>query len=133
LILAVGLGAAALLAAPAARAEGVRVVLHPPTPRQSASGLLVPGRGPTFSRRETLDALDDVPRGTCPCAWTFYVTLPRAAKHEYDRLERVWIEGPGYPAGSLLDSDRTRIPGLVSVYDLEGSPGAEGAAGHRTA
>ena len=114
-----GLGAAALLAAPAARAEGVRVVLHPPTPRQSASGLLVPGRGPTFSRRETLDALDDVPRGTCPCAWTFYVTLPRAAKHEYDRLERVWIEGPGYPAGSLLDSDRTRIPGLVSVSDLE--------------
>ena len=79
----------------------------------------MPGRGPTFSRRETLDALDDVPRGTCPCAWTFYVTLPRAAKHEYDRLERVWIEGPGYPAGSLLDSDRTRIPGLVSVYDLE--------------
>ena len=79
----------------------------------------MPGRGPTFSRRETLDALDDVPRGTCPCAWTFYVTLPRAAKHEYDRLERVWIEGPGYPAGSLLVSDRTRIPGLVSVYDLE--------------
>ena len=79
----------------------------------------MPGRGPTFSRRETLDALDDVPRGTCPCAWTFYVTLPRAAKHEYDRLERVWIEGPGYPAGSLLDSDRTRIPGLVSVSDLE--------------
>ena len=79
----------------------------------------MPGRGPTFSRRETLDALDDVPRGTCPCPWTFYVTLPRAAKHEYDRLERVWIEGPGYPPGSLLVSDRTRIPGLVSVYDLE--------------
>ena len=79
----------------------------------------MPGRGPTFSRRETLDALDDVPGGTCPCAWRFYVTLPRAAEHEYDRLERVWIEGPGYPAGSLLVSDHTRIPGLVSVYDLE--------------
>jgi hypothetical protein len=114
LILAAGLGATALLAAPVARAEGVRVVLHA-TSGQVASGLLVPGRGPTFSRREMLDALDDIPRGTCPCPWTVYVTLPRAAPHEYDRLERIWIEGPGYPAESLLVSDRTRIPGLVSV------------------
>lgn len=119
LILAAGLGATALLAAPAARAEGIRVVLHAPTSRQAASGLLVPGRGPTFSRKETIDALDEIPRGTCPCPWTFYVTLPRTAPHEYDRLERVWIGGAGYPAGSLLVSDRTRIPGLVSVYDLE--------------
>jgi hypothetical protein len=118
MILAVGLGAAALLAAPSARAKGVRVVTHAPT-GVAAAGLLAPGRGPTFSRRETLDALDEIPRGTCPCSWTFYVTLPRAAPHEYEGLERVWIAGPGYPAGSLLVSDRTRISGLVSVYDLE--------------
>jgi len=115
----VGLGAAALLAAPPARAEGIRIVLHAPASQAAASGLLVPGRGPTFSRRETLDALDDIPRGTCPCAWTFYVRLPRAAPHEYEGLERVWITGPSYPAGALLVSDRTRIPGLVSVHDLE--------------
>jgi len=119
MIVAVGLGAAALLTAPPARAEGVRLVLHAPTSPQGASGLLVPGRGPDFSRGETLDALDRIPRGTCPCPWTFYVTLPRAAEHRYDRLEGVWIAGPGYPDGSLLVSDRTRIPGLVSVYDLE--------------
>ena len=94
-------------------------MLHPPASRAAASGLLVPGRGPTFSRRETLDALADIPRGTCPCSWTFYVTLPRAAPHEYEGLERVWITGPGYPVGTLLVSDRTRIPGLVSVHDLE--------------
>jgi hypothetical protein len=95
------------------------VVLHAPASREAAGGLLAPGRGPTFSRRETLDALGDVPRGTCPCAWTFYVTLPRPAPHHYEGLERVWITGPGYPAGALLVSDRTRIQGLVSVHDLE--------------
>ena len=118
MILAAGLGAAVLLAAPPARAEGVVIVLHPPT-APAAAGLLVPGRGPTFSRSEALDALHRVPRGTCPCPWTFYVTLPRAASHEYDGLERVWITGPGYPQGSRLVSDRTRVPGVVSVHDLE--------------
>jgi hypothetical protein len=115
----VGLGVAALLTAPTARAEGIRIVLHAPTSQSAASALLVPGRGPTFSRRETLDALADIPGGACPCAWTFYVTLPSATPHEYDGLERLWITGPSYPAGALLDSDRTRIPGLVSVHDLE--------------
>lgn len=109
---------AALLAAQPARADGIRVVLHEPPQRPGAAGLLVPGRGPTFSRGETLDALARIPAGDCPCSWTFYVTLPRAAEHEYDRLERVWIAGPGYDDGSLLVSDRTRIAGLVSVNDL---------------
>lgn len=118
LILAVGLGATALLTAPAAHAQGIRLVLHAPAAAQGAEGLLVSGRGPTFSRAETLDALEDVPRA-CPCPWTVYVTLPRAEQHHYDGLERVWITGPGYPDGSALDSDRTRIPGLVSVFDLE--------------
>jgi hypothetical protein len=82
-------------------------------------GLLVPGRGPTFSRAETLAALAKVPRARCPCPYTIFVSLPRAPKHEYEGLERVSITGPGYPPGTMLVSDRTRIPGLVSIYDLK--------------
>lgn len=116
-ILAAGLAVAALGTAAPPRADRAGVVLgRPPTP--AAEGLLVPGRGPTFSRQEALDALDEIPRARCPCPYLIYITLPRAPAHEYEGLERIWISGPDYPPGSMLVSDRTRIAGLISIHDL---------------
>jgi hypothetical protein len=122
----VGLGATALLTAPAALADHVRVQIAPAgeVTSRGAAALLVPGRGPTFSRAETLAALAEIPRAQCPCPYTIFLSLPRAHPHEYEGLERISISGPGYPTGAMLVSDRTRIPGLVSVYDLQ--PTVEG-------
>jgi hypothetical protein len=122
LILAVGLGAAALVAAPPARAQHVRVEIAP-TGRDAAAhgaaGRLVPGRGPAFSREEALAALGKIPPARCPCPYTFFVSLPRPGEHGYEGLEWLSISGPGYGGGTMLVSDRTRIPGLVSIYDLK--------------
>jgi hypothetical protein len=117
-ILAAGLAVTALGTAAPPRADRAGVFLGPP-PTPAAEGLLVPGRGPTFSRQEALDALDDIPPARCPCPFLIYVTLPRAQPHEYEGLERIWISGPGYPPGSMLVSDRTRVPGLISIHDIE--------------
>jgi hypothetical protein len=122
LIVAVGLGATALLVAPEADAQNVRVQIAPTgsdAAAHGAAGRLVPGRGPAFSREEALAALGKIPAARCPCPYTISVSLPRAGEHGYDGLEWVSISGPGYPAGALLVSDRTRIPGLVSIYDLK--------------
>ena len=122
LILAVGLGAAALLVAPPARAEHVRVQIAPSgrdAAAHGAAGRLVPGHGPAFSREEALAALAKIPPARCPCPYTIFVSLPRPGDHGYDGLEWLSISGPGYGAGAMLVSDRTRIPGLVSIYDLK--------------
>ena len=116
-----GLGAAALLAAPA-RAQHVRVQIAPTgldAAAHGAAGRLVPGRGPAFSREEALGALGKIPPARCPCPYTIFVSLPRLGEHGYEGLEWLSISGPGYPAGAMLVSDRTRIPGLVSIYDLK--------------
>ncbi len=117
-----GLGAAALVTAPPAHANHVRVQIAPSradAAGHGAAGLLVPGRGPTFSRAEALAALAKLPTARCPCEYTIFVSLPGASEHLYEGVERVSIEGPGYPARTMLVSDRTRIPGLVSIYDLK--------------
>jgi hypothetical protein len=122
LILAVGLGAAALLAAAPAQAGHVRVQIAESgrdAVAHGAAGRLVPGRGPTFSREETLAALAKIPPAQCPCPYTIFVSLPRPGNHGYDGLEWLSISGPGYRPGEMLVSDRTRIPGLVSIYDLK--------------
>jgi hypothetical protein len=122
LILAVGLGAAALLGAPPARAQDVRVQIAPTgsdAAAHGAAGLLVPGRGPAFSREEALAALGKIPPARCPCPYTIFVSLPRPGEHGYEGLEWLSISGPGYRAGAMLVSDRTRIPGLVSIFDLK--------------
>jgi hypothetical protein len=122
LILAVGLVAAALLAAPLARAEHVRVQIvttGSAAAVHGAVGRLVPGRGPEFSREEALAALGKLPPARCPCSYEIFVSLPRSGEHGYDGLEWISISGPGYHAGEMLVSDRTRIPGLVSIYDLK--------------
>jgi hypothetical protein len=122
LIVAVGLGATALLVVPQALAQDVRVQIAPSgrdAAADGAVGRLVPGRGPTFSREETLAALRRIPAARCPCPYTISVSLPRAGDHGYEGLEWLSISGPGYPDGALLVSDRTRTPGLVSIYDLK--------------
>jgi hypothetical protein len=84
-----------------------------------ATGRLVPGRGPTFSREEALRSLGEVMDIRCPCPYTIYLTLPPSGERHYQGLYRIGISGPGYPPGSMLVSDRTRIPGLISIKDIE--------------
>ena len=46
---------------------------------------------------------------------TIYVTLPGAEEHNVRRF-RIGIVGDGYDG--LLTSDRTKVPGLISLYDI---------------
>jgi hypothetical protein len=111
-ILAAGL----LVAAPPARADHVRISFEPP-PSDAAVGLLIAGRGKTVSREDAERVLAEVPAARCaPCPITIHLTLPREEEHNVRRY-RIAIAGGGY--SGLLVSDRTRIPGLVSIYDIE--------------
>jgi hypothetical protein len=76
----------------------------------------VAGRGKTVSPEDARRVLAKVPAARCPCPITIYVTLPREREHNVRRY-RIAIAGDGYRG--LLRSDRTRIPGLVSIYDIE--------------
>jgi hypothetical protein len=117
------LAAAALGTAVPADAGRVQFRIDEPTSDfldWGATGRLVPGRGPTFSREEALRSLGEVMDIRCPCPYTIYLTLPPPGKaRHYRGLYRIGISGPGYPPGSMLVSDRTRIPGLVSINDIE--------------
>jgi hypothetical protein len=92
-----------------------RVRIGDPPPN-GALGLLIAGRGKTVSREEAVKVLSKVPQEHCPCPVTIYVTLPGAEEHNVRRF-RIGIVGVGYDG--LLHSDRTRVPGLVSLYDIE--------------
>jgi hypothetical protein len=111
----VGLAVAAVVAAPSAWADHVRIVTAEP-PEAGAQGLLIAGRGKTVSGADAARVLAKVPPGRCPCPITIYVTLPRERVHNVRRY-RIAIVGGGYHG--LLVSDRTKVPGLVSLYDLE--------------
>jgi hypothetical protein len=111
----VGLALAALVVVPSASADHVRVVVEEP-PAGGAQGLLIAGRGKTVSRADAARVLAKVPKDTCPCPITIYLTLPRERIHNVQRY-RIAIVGDGYHG--LLVSDRTKVPGLVSIYDLE--------------
>ena len=114
-ILAGGLLVAALATASPARAEQARLRIGEP-PADAALGLLIAGRGKTVSREQAHKVLADVPKEACPCPVTIYVTLPGAEEHNVRRF-RIGIVGAGYDG--LLLSDRTKVPGLVSLYDIE--------------
>ena len=120
-----GVATAALVAAAAAappRADRVQIRIDEPTSDfldRGATGRVVPGRGPTFSREEALRALGDVMDTRCPCPYTIYLKLPPSGERPYHGLYQIGISGPGYPPWSMLVSDRTRIPGLISIYDVE--------------
>ena len=60
--------------------------------------------------------LAKAPVARCPCPITVFLTLPQKKEHNVRRY-RIAIAGGGY--NGLLVSDRTRIPGLVSIYDIE--------------
>ena len=85
-------------------------------PDDAAVGLLIAGKGKTVSRASAERVLAKVPEASCPCPITIYLTLPRGEEHNVNRY-RIAIAGGGYRG--LLVSDRTRIPGLVSIYDIE--------------
>ena len=110
-----GLAVTALVAAPSAWADHVRIVVGQP-PAAGAQGLLIAGRGKTVSGEDAARVLAKVPKGRCPCPITIYLTLPRERVHNVRRY-RIAIVGGGYHG--LLVSDRTKVPGLVSIYDLE--------------
>jgi hypothetical protein len=114
-ILAAAILVAALATAQPARADHVRISFERP-PEGAAVGLLIAGKGKTVSGDAARRVLVEVPAGQCPCPITIYLTLPRAEEHNVNRY-RVAIAGGGYRG--LLVSDRTRIPGLVSIYDIE--------------
>jgi len=105
----------ALTTAAPARADHVRISTDEP-PAGAAVGLLVAGRGKTVSPEDAERVLAKVPAADCPCPITIYVTLPREREHNVRRY-RIAIAGGGY--SGLLRSDRTRIPGLVSIYDVQ--------------
>jgi hypothetical protein len=111
----VGLAVAALVDVSSAWADHVRVVVAQP-PAGGAQGLLVAGRGKTVSGEGAARVLAKVPQGQCPCPITIFVTLPHERVHNVRRY-RVAIVGGGYHG--LLVSNRTKVPGLVSLYDLE--------------
>jgi hypothetical protein len=118
----VGVVAAALGTALPAHAGQVQFRIDEPVSDfldRGASGRLVPGRGPTFSREEALRSLGDVMDIRCPCPYTIYLTLPPPGERPYHGLYRIGVSGPGYAPGSMLVSDRTRIPGLISINDIE--------------
>jgi hypothetical protein len=110
----VGLAVAALVVVPSAGADHVRVVVGEP-PAGGAQGLLIAGRGKTVSGADAARVLAKVPKGTCPCPITIYLTLPRERVHNVRRYP-IAIIGDGYHG--LLVSNRTKVPGLVSIYDL---------------
>jgi hypothetical protein len=114
-ILAAGLVVAALATAQPALADHVRLSFERP-PDDAAVGLLIAGRGKTVSRASAERVLTKVPEASCPCPITIYLTLPSGEEHNVHRY-RVAIAGGGYRG--LLVSDRTHVPGLVSIYDIE--------------
>ena len=103
------------MAAPSALADHVRVVVAQP-PADGAHGLLIAGRGKTVSREDAARVLAKLPQAQCPCPVTIYLTLPQERAHNVRRF-RIAIVGGGYHG--LLLSDRTKIPGLVSLYDID--------------
>ncbi len=100
-----------MLAGPAAAG----IVVGPPPGPGGAAGLLVPGHGAFVTRAEALRALDGQ---TGPPGATVYVTLPPPGETHNVRRYPVTVVGPGFDG--LLTSSATRIPGLVSIADLDG-------------
>ena len=100
------------LAGPAAASAGIVVGTPPPG---GAHGLLVPGHGVNVTRAAALESLrgQEGPPGT-----TVYVTLPPPGPSHNTRRYPIAVVGGGFHG--LLVSSATRVPGLVSIQDLNG-------------
>jgi hypothetical protein len=144
--------ALALLAPGAARAkQELPVVVVPgleladlaPYADDAAIGLLVPGAGPRISEESALAALErgavrnslrgGLPTGPAvietdgssaiPAGPAIVLGLPIGGDQPNDRRYPIAVLAPGFEG--LLTSERTRIPGLVSIADV--APSALGA------
>jgi hypothetical protein len=87
---------------------------------RGATGLYVPGQGQSVSREDALERLGALPQEACgaigQCEFELFVSVPALGEQPNDRRYEVTILGDGYRG--ILVSDRTRIPGLVSIGDL---------------
>jgi hypothetical protein len=118
--------ALALLAAAApAAAQDVYVLVvtgdQPAAVRgRGATGLYVPGQGLYVSREEALERLGRLPQQPCgaigQCEFELFVSVPPLGAQKNDKRYEMTILGDGYRG--ILVSDRTRIPGLVTISDI---------------
>ena len=87
---------------------------------RGATGLYVPGQGLHVSREEALERLGALPQKPCgaigQCEFELFVSVPPLGEQRNDKRYEVTILGDGYRG--ILVSDRTRIPGLVTISDL---------------
>ena len=111
-MVASAMASAALVATPAA-AAAVHVVADP-WAHGGALGLLVPGHGVTVTRA---DALAELAKQRPPARVDVYVALPPPGRTHNIKLYPIAVVGPGY--SGLLTSGATRVPGLVSIRDLD--------------
>jgi hypothetical protein len=87
---------------------------------RGAVGLYVPGQGLYVSREEALERLGRLPQIRCGalgrCPFELFVSVPPLGAQPNDRRYQVTILGPGYHG--ILESDSTRIPGLIAISDI---------------
>jgi hypothetical protein len=103
----------AALVAPATAAAQVHVVADP-WAHGGALGLLVAGQGVTVTRA---DALAELAWQRPPAGVQVYIALPPPGRSHNVRRYPIAVVGPGW--SGLLTSSATRIPGLVSIRDLD--------------
>jgi len=103
---------AALVLVPAAFGQ-VHVVADP-WAHGGALGLLVPGHGVTVTRA---GALAELAKQRPPAGVDVYLALPPPGRTHNIRRYPIAVVGPGFTG--LLTSSATRVPGLVSIRDLD--------------
>ena len=111
-MVATAIAIAALVLAPAAGAQ-VHVVADP-WAHGGALGLLVPGHGVTVTRT---GALAELAKQRPPAGVEIYVALPPPGRTHNIRRYPIAVVGAGF--SGLLTSSATRVPGLVSIRDLD--------------
>ena len=111
-MVATAMAIAALVLAPAAGAQ-VHVVADP-WAHGGAIGLLVPGDGVTVTRA---GALAELAKQHPPAGAEVYLALPPPGRTHNIRRYPIAVVGAGF--SGLLTSSATRIPGLVSIRDLD--------------
>src|ERR687898_967838 len=126
LVRVISIVALALLAtaAPAAAQDVYVLVVTGDQPNavrgQGATGLYVPGQGLYVSREEALERLGPLPQRPCgeigQCEFELFVSVPALGPQRNDKRYEVTILGDGFRG--ILASERTRIPGLVSISDI---------------
>ncbi len=89
-------------------------VVADPWAHGGALGLLVPGDGVTVTRA---GALAVIAKQRPPAGVEIYVALPPPGRTHNIRRYPIAVVGAGY--SGLLTSSATRIPGLVSIRDLD--------------